>query len=225
MDPRLRASVDASVCWYDDLFAVHGIGATISDGIWFGHAPPPALHSAAKTVEPWASAEQVLPLIESFAHCTVADSFGTLDLEADGMTPMFAARWLHHPPLEVAPPSLPSGWEQVTDPDALAEWTGRHDSSDVLLPALLDRARFRVLARRDHDELLGGAVTHLCAGVVSLSNVWAEQVDDLDWVELVRLVHALHPGRAVVGYEFGEHLERALAAGFADVGPHLVWVR
>jgi hypothetical protein len=73
--------------------------------------------------------------------------------------------------------------------------------------------------------LTAGVVTHLCAGVVSVSNVWAAAGRETDWDELVRLVHAVHPGRAVVGYEQGAELSRALDAGFTDLGPQLVWFR
>jgi hypothetical protein len=34
----------------------------------------------------------------------------------------------------------------------------------------------------------------------------------------------LHPGCAVVGYERDADLARALAAGFAVIGTHRVWV-
>ena len=224
MDPRLRTAVDESTCWYDDLFALHGLGCGISDGLWAGHGPPPPLHSAAKSVEPSARAEAALRAVAAYEHCHVADSFGTLDL-ADEMDLFFEARWLHRPPLDAALTALPAGWESVTTEADLAAWTAIHGTSDVLLPGLLRRSSFRFLGHRVDGELTAGAVTHLCAGAVGLSNVWAAPGHEVDWGELVRVVHALHPGLAVVGYEQGDDLDRALDAGFSAVGPQLVWVR
>lgn len=224
MDPRLRAAVDESVCWYDELFALHSVGCGISDGLWASHGPPPPLHSAAKSVEPSVRSAAALRAVAAYEHCSIADSFGALDL-GDEMDLLFEARWLHRPPLDAALTPLPAGWETVTTGADLAVWTAIHGTSDVLLPGLLRRSSFQFLGHRSNGELTAGGVTHLGAGVVGLSNVWAAPGHEVDWGELVRVVHALHPGRAVVGYEQGEDLAHALAAGFNAVGPQLVWVR
>jgi hypothetical protein len=47
VDPRLRRAVDASIGWYADIFAMHGIGSVLDDGLWSSLAPPPPLHSDA----------------------------------------------------------------------------------------------------------------------------------------------------------------------------------
>jgi hypothetical protein len=224
VDPRLRMAVDESACWYDELCALHGIGCGIHAGLWFSSGPPPPLHSAAKSIEPTVTAEQALRSVADQDHCSIADSFGTLELEPE-MDLLIQARWLHRPPLDSPPTGMPGGWAPVRSADALAEWTTGHGTAEVLLPAILRRSSFSVLGRRDDNALTAGAVTHLCGGVVSVSNVWAAPGHETDWAELVRLVHAVHPGRAVVGYEQGEELARAQDAGFTDVGPQLVWFR
>jgi hypothetical protein len=111
-----------------------------------------------------------------------------------------------------------------TAPD-LAVWTAQHDTTGVLVPALLSRPGITVFARRSTDRFLAGAVVHACAGVVSLSNVWAAPGHHPDWPALVRLVAAVHPGLALTGYERGDALLDARDAGFVDVGRHLVWYR
>ena len=57
--------------------------------------------------------------------------------------------------------------------------------------------------------------------VVGLSNVWERPGTHPDWLATVG---RLHRGRAVAGYERDDDLARALAAGFAVVGTHRVWV-
>ncbi|CUR55099.1 conserved hypothetical protein [metagenome] len=222
MDPRLRAAVDESVSWYDDLFALHGLGCRISDGLWIGLGPPPPLHSAAKTVEPGVDPARAVAAVSTYEHCSVADSFGDLHLAGEWDL-LFEARWLHHPGLD-RPVSLPSGWRRIDSREQLSAWTARHGTSDVLLPGLLERSGFAFAGRWVDGALVADAVTHLGTGVVSLSNVWAADAVE-DWPELVRVVAALWPGRAIVGYEHGESLEEALEAGFRAVGPQLVWAR
>lgn len=224
-DPRVRKAVDASLAWYDALCTLHGVRCGIEDDTWVAYDPPPPLHSTAKTVEPGTAPDRALAAVASSEQGGVADSFGELELRGAGLDLLFEAQWIHRPATDPLTRHLPSGWSVVRTSEALARWTARPDTSDVLLPGLLDRSSFRVLGRYADGRPVAGAVTHLCGGVVDLSNVWAEDGDEPDWPELVRVVSALHPGRDIVGWEHGEALDRARDAGFAAVGPQLVWAR
>jgi hypothetical protein len=90
------------------------------------------------------------------------------------------------------------------------------ETRDVLLPPLLRRAHFRILA---------GAVARLGGGAVDVSNVYAVPGHRVDWAELAEVVGAFFPGRQLVGYEHGDALAAALDGGFASVGELRVWVR
>lgn len=217
---RLRAAVDASLAWYEMVCAVHGVGHATADGVWRALGAVPPFHSAAKTVEPWATSEAAVAAVAGVERCSIADSFGTL--RPTGFEVLFEARWLFREPLD-GPPVLPDGWSVVRDVDALARWTARHGTREVLVPAVLDRPDVTVLAHHDDDRLVGGAVVQSCAAVAALSNVWADA--DADWDDVVRVVHAVLPGRPVVDHEHGDDLTAALAAGFQAVGPHVVWSR
>ncbi|MET0695577.1 MAG: hypothetical protein ABWY56_16720 [Propionibacteriaceae bacterium] len=222
ISPALRAAVDASLSWYDALCALHGVPCGIEDDVWRAYAPPPPLHSAAKTVEPTARPDHALAAVGGAGG--IADSFGAFDLSGEGFQLLFEAQWIHRPAPAVNGRRLPASWDIVRTEPELRAWTSRHDTQDVLLPALLQRSSFRVIGKRAGDGYAAGAVLHLCAGVVDVSNVWATS-DSLDWSELVSAAAALFPGRALVGYEYGPDLERAAAAGFAALGPQRVWVR
>lgn len=223
MDSRLRAAVDSSICWYDEICASHGIAASIVDGLWVSHGPPPPLHSAASVVEPSVEVRQVLRAIQPFDRCSVADCFSSLDLGGVGMEVLFTAEWIHAPAPHTTGEA--AGWELVADAAELAEWNGHHDTVGVLLPSLLERARFRIMVKYDGNAIVGGAVAHLCTGVVSVSNVFAVPPAAVDWAELVGAVSTWFPGRAMVGYERCADLSGALAAGFTTVGQHRVWAR
>lgn len=47
IDARLRRAVDAGICWYEEIFALHSIGAVLADGLCSGVGPAPPLHSDA----------------------------------------------------------------------------------------------------------------------------------------------------------------------------------
>lgn len=224
MDPRLRCAVDASIGWYESLFALHGVGSRLADGLWSALGPPVPLHSAAVTVEPGVTADQVLTRLGK-ALGGVKDSFAEVDLSGEGFDLLFTARWFWR---DARPGrgSGPSSWVQVCDEASLAAWTGGHDTAEVLLSGILRRAGFTVLAQHDGSgRTVAGAVARLGSGVVDLSNVHADPGHEVDWDELAAAVAARLPGRPLVGYERGADLDAAVAGGFTPVGDLRVWVR
>lgn len=219
-----EAAVRASLAWYEDVFALHGIPTLVEGGLWRALADPPPWHSAAKTLRPGIAVDRVLEAVEPFAHCSVADSHGTLDLTDAGFDRLFTASWLFR---EAAPAAerLPPGWSVVTRADDLARWSEVHDYAGVLLPPVLDHPRFTVLVRQEGERMVGGAVLHVTGTAVELSNCWAAGGGNEDVEAMVACAAASHPGLAVVGYAHGEELSRWRAAGFRRTGAHVVWAR
>ena len=222
---RLEVAVRASAAWYDDVFRAHGVPTSSDDALWWALREPPRWHSAAKTLRPGVPADRVVRALERFEACSVADSYADLDLGAHGFEPLFSASWVHRDAPAGTAAAWPEGWSVVTDEGVLAAWNAAHDTTGVLLPALLTHPRFTFLARDEGGAMVAGAVLHRVEGAVELSNTWAT-VDEADEVpSLVACTAVLHPGLPVVGYDRGEELGRLLDAGFAEVGPHVVWVR
>jgi hypothetical protein len=214
----------ASLAWYEDVFAAHGIPTRSDDALWRALAEPPPWHSVAKTLRRDVTPDRVLRAVEPFEHCSVADSYGTVDLAPAGFQRLFTASWLHRE----APPAattLPRAWGVITEAGELARWNERHDYAGVLLPAFLEHPRFIVLARHGTGGPLGGAVLHEAGATVELSNAWAVRGGDEDVAAMVACAAVLHPGRPLVGYAHGDELGRWLAAGFRATGTHVVWVR
>jgi hypothetical protein len=225
MDPRLRAAVDASRHWYDDVFALHGIPVRVEDGLWSALAAPPRWHSAAKTLEPAVGTERVVGAVAGLEHCAVADSFGEIEPERHGFQLLIDARWVHRDPCRGAPDQMPGGWSVIETVDDLAEWAAAHDYTDVLPAGVLQHPAFRILALRHDGSLVGGAVTHDGGGgALGLSNTWGEGSPTASG-EVLAAVAALHPDRAVTDFAQGAELDALLAAGFTAVGPQRVWVR
>lgn len=224
MSDPLRAAVDASLSWYDALCALHGVPCGLEDDLWLAYAEPPPLHSTAKSVEPAARPDRALRLLEAYEHGGIADSFGRFDLTGEGFDLLFEAQWIHRAATSPGARALPAGWSVVRSPTELRHWTAHHDTQDVLLSGLLDRSSFRVLAKRQGDTLVAGAVLHLGAGAVDVSNLWAAEPGGA-WDDVVTVAAALFPQRALVGYESGVDLDQARDAGFVALGPQRVWVR
>jgi len=224
MDPRLRAAVDASRRWYDDVFALHGVPVRVEDDVWSALGTAPRWHSSAKTLAPGIDTVRVTAAVASQEHCAVADSFGDLAPEREGFRLLIDAQWLHREPDAETAAALPPGWSVVADADDLAQWATAHDYAGVLPARVLDHPRFQVLALRDGGELVGGAVAHDAGGVVGLSNAWGEAAFEASDA-LLAVVGVLHPGRAVVAYADAAELEAMVAAGFTPLGPQRVWLR
>jgi len=221
MDPRLRRAVDASIGWYEDIIALHGIGSMLQDGLWSSTAPPPPLHSDAVTVEPAVRAEQVAARLIDRGHAGVKDSFASMDLAVVGMDVLFTATWIHR---EAAPAGR-TAWREVRTVEGLAGWNVGWDTAEVLVPGLLDRGHIRILERVEGGEVTAGAVVRLGSSVVDVSNVHGLGGHAVDWAELAAAVGVLFPERPIVGYERGVDLDAALAGGFSPVGELRVWVR
>lgn len=227
-DSRLAAAVAASRSWYDDVMALHAVPVTATDELWVAHGPVPPFHSTVLALRPALDADTVAEAIRNrrrsgLAYGSVADCFADIDLAARGFEKLFEARWIHRPAPEPGPAA---GWRVLAGPPDLLAWSELHGYVGVLPDDVLAHPRFRVLARWTDGRIVGGAVTHQPGNgdVVGLSNVWQRPGTDPDWPGLLATVGRLHPRQAVVGYERDADLARALAAGFAAVGTHRVWV-
>lgn len=223
-DQRLRAAIGASLGWYEEVFAVHGIPTRCEDGLWRALGEPPRWHSAAKTLRPDVDPERVVEALAPFPGCGVADSFGTLDLSDHGFAPLFRASWLHRPPSLGTSAKWPEGWSLLADPDELATWNEHHDTTGVLVPALLEHPDFTCLVRRDAGAMVAGAVLHRVGSAVDLSNTWALGDEAEEVPDMVACAESLYPGVPVVGYTADDTVGHFTAAGFDPVGPQVVWV-
>lgn len=225
MDPRLRRAVDASIGWYEDIFALHGIGSGIVDGVWRSMGPPPPLHSDVVSVEPTATPDALGAALAGRASWGYKDAFADLPPPVPSADLLFEATWIHREaPAEPRrhAPAMP--WRVVRTAPELARWNAGWDTDGVLLPGLLERGHVAILGRLDGDDMAAGAIARLGSGTVHLSNVHGTEGRTVDWSELVVAVGLVFPGRDLVGYERGDDLEAAKSAGFAPVGPLRVWI-
>ncbi|MFF4171913.1 hypothetical protein [Streptomyces sp. NPDC001744] len=208
----------------------HGHPGTFGSRAWTSDRRTPLYYPDAVTLTEDADARDVLGAIDRSAPgASVKDSFARLDLAAEGFRLLFEARWIHRPAGLPAPVPAAGDWRPVRTPEQLAAWAlawsgGDAGEAALFHPRLLDDPDTTVVGGHAPDgRLVGGAVLSASARVTGVSNLFA--VDGTDPARVWAGVLAAAPaGLPVVGYESGDALTDALAAGFEETGPLRVWL-
>ncbi|MET8853866.1 hypothetical protein [Amycolatopsis sp. NPDC004625] len=126
MDGR-RAAVAENAAWC----ALVAGGGRWGPRAWTSAVRPPEYYPDAVTLDPAATAADILPFVDGSAGCSVKDSFATLDLP--GFSVLFEATWI------ACGPGVPEpGWRRVV---------GHADPS----VAVLSRGPAEVIAHRGDD--------------------------------------------------------------------------
>ena len=151
MDPRLRAAVDASRRWYDDVFALHGIPVRRRGRPVVGARPAAAL--ALRGEDPGAGRRDRAGRARgrcASSTARVADSFGDLELDRYGFELLFEATLGPPRPRGRTAPDTASGRAGRWSTPSRSSRSGPRPTTtpDVLPPAVLDHPRFRILACR-----------------------------------------------------------------------------
>jgi hypothetical protein len=222
---RLKFAVRDNVELCAAVCRAHGIASREQDGLWRTLAPAPPYYPDAITTDAKLSSEHVARVLAEIGGTSIKDSYAALDLTPHGFDFLFRADWIWlEPGTETAPGTLE--WRPVTDAADLAEWRAAHGSADSILPAGLAEQGLTVLRGRDETDSVVGAVVSELAGVIGVSNVFARGLTvEAAWHELVARLRADWPSLPVVGYESGEELDAAIAAGFEPIGPLQVWLK
>jgi hypothetical protein len=108
-----------------------------------------------------------------------------------------------------------------------AAWHGGDAPLDVFRPAVLEHPSVLVLALCDGQDLRGGVVLNHGAGVVGLSNLFAVDAGEIKavWSSAITAAARHFAGLPLVGYERGDDLAPALAAGFTGLSFLRIWRR
>lgn len=222
---RLAARNNAD--WCAAVAASHGIdsGFALGGALWAAGSPMPHGYPEAVTLEAGLDASAVLAELatRSPAASGLKDSFADLALGSAGWTPLFEATWIVADPVE--PTSRPAdALVAVTSGPELARWGLAHGLPGAFAPPILEAPGVVVLATPPADgPPAAGGVLNLTGEVVGLSNAFGR--DGAPYAALRCEAGARWPAAPVVGYESGDALVAARAAGFRPLGPLRVWVR
>jgi hypothetical protein len=221
------AAIRNNAEWCDLVCRVHGATTTFDEAAWTSDVRTPLYYPDAVTLSSDVAAAEVLARIDGSDGCSVKDSFATLDLGAHGFRVLFDAQWIVSDGL---PPCGPDQhrWEPLRDRQDLAAWQaawqGDEDQPSVSWPRLYDCEQVTFLASYARDRIVAGAIVHRAAGVVGISNVFADPAGGDAWDGCTAVARELHLGVPLVGYAFGQTLEWALDSGFTSAGPLRVWL-
>ena len=223
----LHAAVINNARWCDAVCRSHGYPGEFGGRLWIsaGHALP--FYPNAITLSPDVTASEATASQDPARSFAIKDSFARLDMAPHGLTRLFDAEWIA---LSPPPDGQTQGWDTVATQGELAQWeaawAGGGDVTGLFQSALLADPDCAILACHRDGSLVGGATTYTTDGVTGILNVFKIGIAARELLtSVVRAVAALRPGLPIVGYEQGEDLEAARAAGFRVLGPLRVWAR
>ncbi|MFJ8075050.1 hypothetical protein ACIQ7Q_14230 [Streptomyces sp. NPDC096176] len=211
----------------------HGLPGTFGARAWTNARRTPMLYPDAVTLAADATADDILGGVDPTAPgCSVKDSFASLDLSAAGFDVLFEAQWLHRP-ADLPAPATPEGveWTRVATPAELAEWAEAWDADEGLAhlfrTELLAAPEAAFLTGRAAGSVVAGSVVSVSGGgaAAGVSNLFTTDHDlGAAWAGCLSAVAREWPGLPVVGYESGDALAAARAAGCVPTGPLRVWL-
>ena len=222
-DPRAIMAAHNNADWYAMMGDLHGCRYRRTSAAFVMRDPPPPYHSWMTTLDPDDTRAQ-LAIIQ--AHRDVPgfglkDGFSALDLEPYGLQNRFSAQWIYADAPRAADTT---GWEQITTAQDLemweAAWKGTPPSDIRQFPeSILSRADVGIWGRRTPSGFDAGGIANLSPDCVGLSNVFGQGA----FGPMAVLAHAWSDHRPMVGYERGDDLAVAVAAGCAVTGDLRVW--
>jgi hypothetical protein len=211
------AAVRQNATWCDLVCRSHGLSTTWGDEAWTCATRSPELHPDAVTLRPQADVARLLASIDSSSGCSVKDSFAELDLSPWGFDVLFDATWL-----TATGTGSDTTWRPLTTPAELvgwhAAWLSAGGVDEVLDPTRLASHDVVLVGEIVGGVVRAGAVLYALDGVVGAGNLFGPDA----WHQVIALVD---PATSVVGYERGDQLASAIAAGASELGPLRVWLR
>jgi hypothetical protein len=223
-DAHLPWAVLNNAKWCDLVCRAHGIQTRFAPDLWATSARSPRFYPDAVTLQANVTEATVLEAIASGPGASVKDSYATLELAPHGFEELFEARWITHQ--HTPPAQNPTrAWTAAETNDEFTEWTTAAGLTDILDAQLLRIPDVRFLVTHDDAGIAATALAYLTGPVVGVSNVFARTIgEDEAWAGIPAAVAATFPSAVLVGYEHGESLRAAVAAGFREAGPLRVWL-
>jgi hypothetical protein len=227
----LGAAVANNASWCDAVCRSHGYPGTFSAGLWSSARHRVRFYPNAITLRPEVTAAQVLAGADPSRPFAVKDSFARLDLAPAGFRLLTEASWIVRDSSQDGSADNGLSWDRVTSPGELGEWEtawagGGSEDGRVFQPDLLSDPRCTILACRQEDAVIAGAIVYTADGAAGISNVFGTGLPpDRLWASIVPVVAGLRPHLPIVGWEEGTSLEAARQAGFHVTGALRVWVR
>lgn len=229
---RARIAARNNAVWCDAVCRARRGATAFVPGLWWQAAASPPYFPALVTLSAAVGEEGLMPALQGrHDEFAIKDSFCRLDLHAHGFKKLFEARWLWRAPRPAARAASRLRWTDVDTPALLERWAAAWwpepgaalPDPAVFGPALLDDPAVGLLAGFEGERLVAGCAVTRSDDVAGLSCCFLPPEAGLR-EEMLDVVQARHPGRALVSYDQGEVLQALLGLGFEAVGPLQVWL-
>ena len=227
----LGAAVANNAYWCDAVCRSHGYQGTFSPRLWTSMRHRLRFYPNAITLRPEVTAPEALAGAGTSQPLAVKDSFARLDLAPAGFRLLAEASWIARDYRPAGPRDDGLSWGQVTSPAGLRAWEtawagGGTGDDPVFRPDLLSDQRCAILACRQEDAIIAGAIVYASSEAAGISNLFSTGLAPSQlWASVQSAVARLHPHLPVVGYEDGAGLAAARQAGFGILGPLRIWAR
>ncbi len=229
----LRAAVRNNAFWCDAVCRAQGSPGEFTATIWFHRRGTPPFYPDAVTLDEadGETAEAVATLVnDDTRDWAVKDSYAALNLAQLGFRMLFEAEWIGiRRPVFTKSPITWKRMENAADfANWEAEWTKANGpvTQKIFAEPLLTDPEIAFMLGVENGKPIGGGILNHHAGVVGLSNLFAEDGRGEDIRRgLMSQAAELYPQEPLVGYEQGDDLDEALRAGFELLGPLRVWLR
>ncbi len=217
MSNLLDHAVANNVAWCARVCRTHDVLSQVGEGWWVTLGPAPAHYPDAISLASDSVAATLPRMISERPWAAVKDSYGAVDLV--GFTPTIQGSWVGGEP----PPDTEPAWLVVRTADQFEAWCGAHGDALSIRTNLLADLDVRVLAAIVEDRPVAGAIAYRTGEVVGVSNVFTGAGHG--WASLLGAVAGCFPDLPVVGWEVGDALDQAVAAGLDLLGPMRVLSR
>lgn len=235
MDERVILAARNNAFWCDVICRSHGLRTDLDDLMWSSPTRTPPYYPDAVILSPDVSEYDVLARIDSSDGCSVKDSFSSLDLSIEDFARLVEGQWVWHEGPSAAVAAGGRRWSAVSSPAELEDWQrawsrGEPDAA-IFRPPLLAEPGVHVLAAREprhtpDGPIVAGAILSVSGPVAGIGNLFAVDGDESRvWSEVAAHARELTGGLALVGWEAGDSLDQAVAAGCVRLGPLTVWIR
>lgn len=224
MNKRIDLAVKQNISWCAAVCGSHGIRLNPGEHIWWLSSEAPALYPDAITSSIAATPEELIGRIGDKTAASVKDSYASLHLATHGFRVLFEAQWIYLPPNEKHE-AVKAPWHAVSDVQRLRAWNAANGTEGIIKPELLADDRVRIFMR-ENAEGISGFIASSDEASVGVSNVFApEALLNEIWHDIEAVAAEVFPDLPLVGYESGDALAAALAAGWQAIGPLRVWIR
>lgn len=201
---------------YEAVFEAHGVAFERTGFAFLARGAPPPYYSHMTVTAPGHGAV-LSRLVAERARpgFNLKDSFLEIDPAAHGLVLRFEATWLWRAP---GPRGADPGWRRADDLSRWeAAWKATSPTERRMFPdAMLGRDDLAFLIAGE-GEGIAGCLANRSEGAVGLSNVFGPP-NPATFLAAADAVAALAPDVPVVGYEAGDVLPAARAAGFDATG-------